>query len=114
MVGEDREIVPETIEEVPLASEITESKPEDETEPLMNVTIELHAQDMDRRKLGWAGIIPAISPDRLRMQIYPTIDPNEIYMKASLKGDVILVSRPQPDGSFKPYLFHLVKLHEAS
>jgi hypothetical protein len=28
------------------------------TEPLENVRIELHAQDLDRAKSGWAAVIP--------------------------------------------------------
>jgi len=102
-------VPPDVVEEVPSLAEF-DGAAEEVTKEMPDVEIELHAQDMDRRKLGWAGVIREVSEDRLRMQLYPTIPPEKIYRKDRIRGDVIVVSKQQPDGSHKPYLFHLVRL----
>jgi hypothetical protein len=80
-------------------------------EPVENVRIELHAQDVDRAKAGWAAVIPEVSPNRLRMQIYPPLKPEDIYTKTEVIGDIILVSRQTESGNAEPYMFHLVRIH---
>jgi hypothetical protein len=106
-------IEPLLIAEVPSDARILELEDPSTTEPVENVRIELHAQDVDRAKIGWAAIIPEISETRLRMQIYPPLKPEDIYTKATLMGDIILVSRRNEAGQMEPYMFHLVRLHES-
>ncbi len=113
-VGGMRDVSAEVMSEVPSQQNVDDHDPDDISESLENVEIELHAQDVDRPRQGWWGVIPEVSKDRLRMQLYPPIEPKEIYLMARLQGDVILVSKRQEDGEYKPYLFHLVRLHGAS
>jgi len=107
------EVPYDVVEEIPTVGEIEEIKAEETSTPYPNVEIELHAQDMDKRKAGWAGVVPSVSSERMRMHVYPTIQPEEIYLKQRLRGDVIVMAKKQADGSYKPYLFHLVKLVSA-
>lgn len=73
--------------------------------------IDIHATDRDRTKSGWAAHVPGIWDKRVRMQIYPTIDPKEVFGKTSIVGDIILSSRRNAAGEMQPYLLHLVKLY---
>jgi hypothetical protein len=111
MAIENRRIEPRIIEEVPSDARALEMDEPPDMEPVENVRIELHAQDVDRAKTGWAAIIPEVSPNRLRMQIYPPLKPEDIYTKTEVVGDVILVSRRNESGNMEPYMFHLVRVH---
>jgi hypothetical protein len=108
-VGE-RKFGKEVISEVPSDVTIAEFEDEEPSEEIKNVEIELHAQDIDRSKQGWAGVVPAVSKKRLRMEIYPTIKPEQIYTRPRVRGDVIVVSKRNEDGELEPYMFHLMKL----
>lgn len=109
----DRRIEPRLIAEVPSDAQILDAEDQPTSEPIENVRIELHAQDIDRAKTGWAGVIPEISPNRLRMQIYPPLKPEDIYTKTSIIGDIILEKRRDDTGNMEPYLFYLVRVHDA-
>lgn len=77
-----------------------------------NVTVRLRATDIDRNKQGWAGQVEHIYEDRLKMQVYPTVNLKLLHGKKTVIGDIILVSRKQDSGEYKPYMFHLVSLHD--
>lgn len=109
-IARDIYVEPELISEVPHSDFIHPIQPEEIQIPMQNVTIVLVAQDLDKSKQGWAGIIEGVSDERMRMQVYPTIDTHDIYLKPSIRGDVLVSSRLQPDGSYKPHSFHLVRI----
>jgi transcription termination factor NusB len=73
-----RVIESEIIAEIPKDVEVLDLEEEELTEPYSGVEIELHAQDIDRQKQGWAGVVKEITPKRLRIHLYPTIKPEEI------------------------------------
>lgn len=108
------EVAPDVVKEIPSIAEFEDLKPEETQEAHEDVVIELHAQDVDKRKAGWAGVAKAIHPDRLKILVYPTIKPEDIYTKSQVTGDILLVSKWQPDGTYKPYLIHLLKLKDAA
>ena len=108
----DKRIEPQLIEDIPSDISLLNLDEPDTTELLENMKIELHAQDVDRARRGWAGVIKEISPNRLRMEIYPPIKPEDIYTKQEVTGDVILISRNGGAGKKEPYMFHLVKLRD--
>lgn len=106
-------IIPRTlINEVPSDIDIENEEDTTISEAYQNVKIELRAEDADRNKQGWAGVIVDIHDKRLRMEVYPTIDPAKIFGKKRIEGDIILVSKKQPNGTYKPSMFHLVKLSD--
>lgn len=82
------------------------------TANLQKVKISLRATDIDKNNSGWAGTIKNISDNRLKMEVYPTIDLKKLHGKKSIVGDVILISKKQPNGSYRPSSFHLIKIHE--
>jgi hypothetical protein len=110
----DRRIEPRIVAEVPSDTRLFDADEPPITEPIENVRIELHAQDLDRAKSGWAAVIPEISQTRLRMQIYPPIKTEDIYTKHEVVGDIILISRHNGAGDMEPYMFYLVRVHDAA
>ncbi len=106
----DRRVDSDTVAEIPSDAQIESSEVPEIYRPMDNVQIELHAQDMDRTKQGWAAVVPEIGKKRLRMEIYPPIKPEDIYTKTSIRGDIMLVTQKKPDGSYEPSMFHLINL----
>jgi hypothetical protein len=78
--------------------------------PMHGVEIELHAQDMDYVKQGWAAIIPSLSKQRIRLELSPPIRPIDIYTKSKIKGDVIILFRETKSGEQEPYLCQLTRI----
>jgi hypothetical protein len=109
LIGSNR-IDKQTVAEVPSDAQIEEANVPEITKPFEDVAIELHAQDVDRAKQGWAAIISAVSPKRIRMELYPPIKPDELYTKTHIRGDVMVVYTKRSDGSYKPSIAHLMKL----
>ena len=58
-------------------------------EEMYGVTIELRAVDLDNKKSGWAGLVEGVT-ERLRVELDPTLDVDEIYEKKELKADITL------------------------
>lgn len=113
LIGE-RTIDSETVSEIPSDAEIEGSADAHEiSRMLRDVRIELHAQDVDRAKQGWAGVVQDISPKRLRIELEPPIKPDQIYKKSIVRGDVMLVLKKRADGSFHPSVLHLLDIKSA-
>jgi hypothetical protein len=70
-----RVIDSETVSEIPTDAQIQGADVPEIARPFSDVLIELHAQDVDRTKQGWAAVVPEISPKRLRMEIEPPLKP---------------------------------------
>lgn len=102
----------EVVSEIPSNDDLDEVEPDETFEHRDDVEIELHAQDKDRNKSGWAGVLKGISEKRLKMQLYPEIKPEDIFNKDVIRGDVLLVLRVKEDGSYYPHSFHLKNLRD--
>lgn len=107
-----RVISRDVIREIPSDDEIEEHDPPQKTTSYQNVEIEIHAQDQDSSKSGWAGIIKKISDKRIKMEIFPPLTPEDIYTKSVIIGDIILVSKLKENGKYIPTHFHLIRLNE--
>jgi hypothetical protein len=109
MLGRTR-IERETVAEIPSDAQIESANVTEITQHLQDVQIELHAQDVDRAKQGWAAIIPKVSSKRLRLELYPPIKPEELYTKTKIRGDVMVVLSRKSDGTYKPSMAHLLNV----
>jgi hypothetical protein len=107
-----RPIGADVVAEVPGDAQMLEYDDAPKTKPLENVEIELHAQDIDHTKSGWAAIIPSFSKERMRMEIYPPIRPIDIYTKTKIRGDVIVVSKFNKNNEEVPSICYLVRLKD--
>lgn len=102
----------EAIADAPSDAEMEMVDEEEDQIPYQNCRVEIHATDRDSKKSGWAAHLPGIYEKRIKMQLYPTVDPKELFGKTSLRGDVILVSKRLDSGAWQPYLLHLIKVNE--
>lgn len=112
IIGGGAKISAETIAAAPSDLDLEISDEDEFHEHLLNQVVVIHATDLDKTKTGWAGHLPGVWENRIKMQLYPGIDPKSLFGKTQFVADVILASRPSKDGSIAPYLFHVVKLHD--
>jgi hypothetical protein len=113
VIIDGRRIGSEIIADIPSSAQIDAANVPETVKPFENVQIELHAQDIDHAKQGWAAVVPKVGSKRLRMEIYPPIKPEEIYTKKGLRGDIMLVSRKKSDGTYHPAMFYLLNITES-
>ena len=95
---------------VPTEAQLESAEVPEIARPYQDVLIELHAQDVDRTKTGWAAVVPEVSPRRLRMEIFPPLKPEQIYTKQKIRGDIMLVSQKRSDGTYHPHMLHLLDI----
>jgi hypothetical protein len=83
-----------------------------ETQFENNKRIILHAMDRDRGKLGWAAHIPSLFEDRVPMKLDKTIDPEALFTKRQVTGDVLVVYNIDEEGNRIPSELHLLRIRE--
>jgi len=103
-----RRIEPRLVSDVPSDAQMLEFEEPPSMRNLTDVEIELHAQDVDRTKQGWAAVIPSLSKQRMRMELYPPIRPIDLYTKTRIRGDVIVAFQPNAKGEQEPHICYLV------
>jgi hypothetical protein len=75
-----------------------------------NQRVVIHAMDRDRSKLGWAGHIPDLFNERVPMKLDKSIDPESLFTKTEITGDVLIVYDVNDDGEKTPHEFHLLRI----
>jgi hypothetical protein len=103
----------ETVADIPSDAQIETADEPEMIRSIENVEIELHAQDVDRSRQGWAAVINEITPKRMRMEIYPPIKPEDLYTKTRIRGDIMLVSQQSESGVYEPHMFHLIRIRDS-
>ncbi|MFP5518069.1 MAG: hypothetical protein ACLGJC_33940 [Alphaproteobacteria bacterium] len=111
-VGDNVFIDHETIKEIPFSNMIDSDLPEDRSQPLEDVMVSIVAQDSRSGKRGWAARIDGINDKAIKMQLFPPITAEQLYLRSSVRCDGILVSKRQDDGTYKPTVFHMIRIHE--
>ena len=103
------DITGETIAEFPSDIELQQL---DDTRNIdvVGATIDIRAVDRDRTKTGWAA---KISGDRrfkrrLPMDLFPTVDHDELAKYERVIADVIVQGERRADGTFAPKRIHLI------
>ncbi len=94
------------INEVPSALDFIQLD-RDNTYDLEAVVIEIHRADRDDNKHGWRAIIRDISDKKVRMELDPTIHPDDLYGKKVLRGDVTVVEELKDEGDYVIKTYHL-------
>lgn len=104
----------DAVEEVPTEASIDPTDDRD-MEPWTDVTISLRALDLDRRESGWYGVMKVAGEEhtRLPISLYPTIDPEKLHGATEFQADIILESRRDESGDWKPRRIHVVNLRPA-
>jgi hypothetical protein len=104
------EITSDFLSTVPSDADLVDLEPDPPSQVMTDVEIEIHAQDLDRPRRGWAGVIPLLSKKRLKMELMPPLRPETIYTQSRIRGDVIVLFKETAHGHFEPYAFHLIKI----
>lgn len=75
-------------ETMPAISDETEDQTRSELK--RGVRVIIHAMDRDRGKFGWAGHIPGVFEDRVKMKIDKSINPESLFGETEIVGDVLV------------------------
>ena len=111
IIGAGMSIEPETIEEAPSELDIALDEEEEIQQPFEKREVVIHATDIDHSSSGWAGHITGVWEKRLRMKLFPSIQPAYLFGKEKITADVIVMLKRKDDGSYVPYLFHVVNVY---
>jgi len=85
--------------------------PKTESEFHHRTKIILHAMDRDRKKVGWAGHIPSLFDGRIPMHLEKSQNPEAIFGKSEITGDILLTKEEDENGDMKPKEFLLVQTY---
>lgn len=82
-------------------------------EPYPDVRIQILALDRQKRRVGWAGrfVDKEILAERLRMDLYPTVDLAPLSKAEVIRADVMVEFKEDKDGNLVPSRIHVVKVH---
>lgn len=98
--------------EFPSYAQVKDDEPGLTSYPLQNVEIQLHAQDVDRNKQGWAAVVPTLSLRRIPMSLVPPMQPSDIYTQEVVYGDVLVEAKRNDEGDTVPIRIHLLRLQD--
>jgi hypothetical protein len=93
-------------------SEVDEEAEKTDSEFANNKLIIVHAMDRDRGKVGWAGHIPDLFQDRVPMKLDKSINPESLFSKTRIIGDVLIVYAVSESGERNPTEIHLLRLRD--
>ncbi len=110
--GHGIEITPAAIAQIPQLAlpEIVEEEEKTESQFENNQRIIVHAMDRDRGRSGWAGHIPALFEDRVPMKLDKSIEPETLFTKTEVTGDVLIVYKENDAGVRSPSEIHLLRI----
>lgn len=112
LISDDRKIARATVADVPSEAQIEEAEVPQLVQQFENVQIEIHAQDVDRTKSGWAAVVPKVTQKRLKMELAPPLKPSDVYLKQHIRGDVMVILQKRSDGSYQPTTVHLMHIRK--
>jgi len=112
IVGGGSEITVGALAQIPNLSAPESESPSDviDTKFENNQHIVIHAMDRDRSKYGWAGHIPKLFDERVPMKLDKSIDPEFLFSKTEINGDVLIVYDVDGEGEKTPSEFHLLRI----
>lgn len=97
IVDNDR-LETELVREIPYAGTPEKVVDFNKYTPYSKITLELHAQDRDKSKTGWAAIAPEIGDKRLKVRVMDPVQPAELWGRDKLVADVVVVSKLTSNG----------------
>ena len=99
----------EVVADVPLSTQVDPDRELERYEAHNDVLLDLHAQDKDKAATGWAAVAKSLSSKRLRMKVMPPLEPDAIWGKTSIRGDIVVVLKLTSDG-YEPSEIHLTAI----
>lgn len=106
----DRRIDERTVRDIPISGD--DVGPDlDRYRSFEDVQLELHAQDRDKTKVGWAAVPAGLSDRRIKLRIIPPLTAKDLWGKDHVIGDGVILSKLTSDG-YKPSEIHLTHIRQ--
>ncbi|PPD35841.1 MAG: hypothetical protein CTY19_02000 [Methylomonas sp.] len=106
----DLSISSESIKAMP--SQIQEAEEEEFIEDFENIELEIRAIDLDSSKRGWAVVVPSLHKKRVKLQLDPTIEPEDLFDKRKISAEVTIIFGRDKEYKKLPKLVFLRKIIE--
>ncbi|AHE97103.1 hypothetical protein [Thioalkalivibrio paradoxus] len=87
--NEKLQITPEAVRAMPRYMAVQEE--EQFIEDFKKIEMELRATDLDSTKRGWAVVVPQLSERRVRLQLDPTVNPEELYERRKFTANATII-----------------------
>ena len=87
--NEELRINNESVKAMPRS--IQEPENEEFIEDYKNIELEIRAIDLDSTKRGWAVVVPDLHKKRVRLQLDPTVDPEDLLDKRKVNANVTVI-----------------------
>jgi len=91
---------------------LTEPEPEEAIEDFDKIEVVIRATDLDSNRRGWAAIIPSISNKRVKLQLDPHINSEDLMQHPTLLGSVTVIFKYDDNGNKIPSLYFLREIYE--
>lgn len=112
-LGNAPDIRPEAISEFPSDADL---KAVDDSTiiDVEGASIDIRGTDRDRINTGWGAIIVGDKrfPKRLPMDLYPTVNPEELAKYQKVRANLAVECERNPDNNLKPKRIHLLSFEE--
>ena len=104
IIFDDNPVISVKTESIRAMPESVQEEDDEEIKEFRNVELQIRATDLDNFKRGWAAIIPCLSNRRLKLQLAPTIKPEQLTAGASVYGNIDVLFMHSEDGEQIPKL----------
>jgi len=104
------QINPEAVKAMP--SHVAEPEPEEAIEDHDRVEVIIRAVDLDSHRKGWAAIIPDISERRVKLQLDPHIDGEQLMQHPAAIANVTGIFKYDEEGKKIPTLYFVRDIYE--
>lgn len=104
-----RRIEPPVISDIPQEYAFEEEVGTTKSRDMYDVELEIHAQDRDKAKTGWAALIPEEMEKRVPMKLVGDVTPDQLWQKDRVNADVTIVYK-RAGREFVPDQIHIHRL----
>ncbi|MAI32172.1 MAG: hypothetical protein CMM07_10955 [Rhodopirellula sp.] len=91
---------------------VQEPDKEEQVEDYEELLLELRAIDLDSTKRGWGVVAPDLSTRRVKLQLDPTVNPEDLFDKRQVRGNVTVIFGLDKAGKKFPRLIFLREIVE--
>lgn len=103
--NEELRIINESVKAMPRS--IQEPEYEEFIEDYKNIELEIRAIDLDSTKRGWAVVVPELHKKRVRLQLDPTVDPQNLLDNRKINANITVIFRNDKEYNKIPKLVFL-------
>jgi hypothetical protein len=109
IVFQRRRIEPPVISDVPQEYAFDDELETAKSRDLYDVEIEIHAQDRDKSKTGWAALVSGQMSKRVPMKLMGDVTPDQLWQKDNVRADVTVIYK-RSGLTFEPDQIHINRI----